>query len=492
VSASRFLEVLLEGVHLDRGGHSVLRDIHWHIRPGERWVVLGGNGAGKTQLLKLLAGEVWPAPQPRGLRRYLYRGEHYDTPLTVKDEVAYVGPERQDRYERYDHDFTALAVVGTGLYRTDIPLDALTVADKRMARAQLRTVRIARLAGRRLLSLSYGERRLVLLARALASRPGLLLLDEAANGLDVPNRRRLEAWLDGTRRSRLPWVYTTHRAEDVPASANRLLLLEGGQVRYAGVLDRRHLQDLLPVAVRRPATVARRPAPAARNAAPLVELQAADVFHEAVPLLRGVDLAVRAGECWVVHGANGSGKTTLLRTLYGDHAVARPGRVLRLGSARLPLAEFRRRCGFVAPHLHGQHLQNEPVLDTVVSGLHSSIGLNDAATLAEKQRARTLLRELGLASLAGRTLRETSYGQLRRVLFARALIRQPSLLLLDEPFAGVDAVTRRRLLEALESRVMGGMAMVMASHHRSEWPAVTTHEIELRRGRVVYAGVVRR
>lgn len=76
------------------GSNAVLRGIDWHIRPGERWVLAGGNGAGKTQLLKLLAGDVWPTPTGRERRCYRWCGERYDQPEGVKDEIAYIGPER--------------------------------------------------------------------------------------------------------------------------------------------------------------------------------------------------------------------------------------------------------------------------------------------------------------------------------------------------------------------------------------------------------------
>lgn len=495
MSDPQFLDVRLEGVHLSRDERPVLVDVNWQVQPGEHWMLAGANGAGKSQLLKLLAGDVWPSPQPPFRREYRFAGELHTQPLEVKDEIAYLGPERQDRYERYDQDFTALAVVGTGLHRSDIPLDELSEAQRDRALELLSSLGIARLASRRLLTLSYGERRLVLLARALASRPALLLLDEVGNGLDVRNRRRLERWLERSRRSRLPWVYTTHRLEDVPAGANRLLLLERGRIVHAGAFDRRRLREFFerPVeqpAVPRSAAGARRGAPEAGTA--VLELQHADVHHEALRVLCDVDFTLRAGTCWVVHGPNGSGKTTLLRALYGDNAIARPGRVLRFGEERMPVPDFRLRCGFVAPHLHSQFLQTETVIDVVVSGLHASIGLNDPATAAEKRRALRALRELGLEALADRTLRELSYGQVRRVLFARALIRRPAILLLDEPFSGVDAPTREALGGAIDAYVREGLAIVLSSHHRAEWPDAAGWELELRRGRVVYQGARRR
>lgn len=490
-NSSRYLEVHLDAIHLDRGGRRVLTDIQWVVRPGERWVVLGGNGAGKTQLLKLLAGEVWPAPTPPGRRSYLWRGETYRTPEGIREEIAYLGPERQDRYERYDQDFTAVAVVATGLHRTDIPLAPITPRDRRQALEWLDLLGIGSLASRRLLTLSYGQRRLVLLARALATRPALLLLDEAGSGLDDRNRRRLDRWLEGSRRSRMPWVYTTHRAEDVPRSANRLLLLDQGRISHAGALDEDLLRERLERPRRRRAKGVKTPRkrPDARE---VVALDAADVYAESVPLLRGIDLTVRAGECWVVHGPNGSGKSTLLRALYGDHAIARPGHVRRFGQPRLALTTFRERTSLVAPHLHALHLQDERALDIAVSGLHASIGLNDVPTPSEIRRARRALRELGLDELRDRSVRELSYGQMRRLLFARAFVNRPRLLLLDEPFAGVDAHTRELLLAVIEAHASRGLAIVMASHHRNEWPHCVTHELQLRRGRAVYCGPVRR
>src|SRR5215831_19098273 len=127
---SRFVEVSLRNVRLVRNERVVLREINWTIRPGERWVLAGGNGAGKTQLLKLIAGSVWPTPTGRESRRFRWRGETFTTPFEVKDEIGYVGPERQDKYARYGWNHTVEQIVGTGLYRSDIPLSCLSSRDR--------------------------------------------------------------------------------------------------------------------------------------------------------------------------------------------------------------------------------------------------------------------------------------------------------------------------------------------------------------------------
>src|SRR6185437_6328392 len=175
---SRYVEVRLEGVRLERSSRRVLENVSWTIRPGERWVLAGANGAGKTQLLKLVAGSVWPTPTGREVRQYRWKGELWRSPHEIQDEIGYVGPERQDRYTRYGWNHTVEQVVATGIHRTDIPLHSTSEGDRRRVVLILRRLRIEPLARRPFLTLSYGERRLTLLARALASRPRMLLLDE--------------------------------------------------------------------------------------------------------------------------------------------------------------------------------------------------------------------------------------------------------------------------------------------------------------------------
>ena len=484
------MSVELTRIDLERAGRVVLRDIDWTIRPGERWILAGGNGAGKTQLMKLVAGAVWPSPAGRGRRLYRWRGEVWRTPREVNDEIAYLGAERQDKYGRYGWNHAVEQVIGTGLHRTDIPLDPLDATDRRRIAALLTRLNIAHLAGRGFLTLSYGERRLVLLARALASAPGLLLLDELLNGLDAINRAHAFAWLERSARSQLPWVLATHRADDVPRSATHALVLDAGQVVYRGPVSGAPLDRWLDAG--RHVVAPRRRRTRSAKATSLLRMTRASVYLDGHRVLADLSMELRGGECWVVHGANGSGKTTLLRTLYGDHGVAAGGRIERVGiGPGVPLAQFQRRVGVVAPHLQADHPRELTATDVVHSGRHASIGLNEPATAAQRASARAALRSLGIGRLGDRPLRELSYGQVRRVLFARAAINRPRLLLLDEPLAGVDARTNRALLAGIGELVARGTAVVMTTHRRHEWPSCTTHELELSGGRVIYSGPVR-
>jgi molybdate transport system ATP-binding protein len=488
------LEIRLHNLNLNRGGRALLHGIQWHIRPGERWLVIGASGAGKTQLLKVVAGDVWPDASESAARRYLLDDEWHGQPADIRDEIAWLGPERQDRYERYGWNHSALAVVGTGLHRTDIPLDRLSRAEQSQCLSLLRLAGIARLAQRHFLTLSYGERRLVLLARALAWRASVLLLDEVATGLDAKNRERLYRVLQGRRLKKCTWICSAHRDEDVPPGADHLLWLDAGRVRFAGVMTARRLKQAL-AASREPQVSRHRVGVRvpARSGRPVFTLQHADVWIDEKHVLRDIDLTIRRGECWVIHGGNGAGKSTLLRTLYGEHAVATGGSIRRAGVvAGVPLDDFRMRTGLIAPHLQTDYPRYHTVLDTVVSGLHASLGLNFRATPAERRKALVALKSVDMKEFADRTLGEMSYGQVRRILFARAIVTRPRVLLLDEPFTGLSPELRAQLSAWVDARIEAGVTVVMATHYRGEWPRHTSHELVLRRGRVAHAGTIRR
>jgi molybdate transport system ATP-binding protein len=198
------------------------------------------------------------------------------------------------------------------------------------------------------------------------------------------------------------------------------------------------------------------------------------------------------GEFWVIHGGNGAGKTTLLRTLYGDHGVAAGGSIERRGiAAGVALERFRARTGIAAPYLHARYPRTATVREVVLSGRHASIGIHRPATSADRKATGRILRRLRLARWAKRPLGELSYGQSRRVLFARALVRSPRLLLLDEPFDSIDGETRRLLTGEIVRLARAGVAIVVTAHSFTEWSRYATHEVELKSGRVRYCGAAR-
>jgi ABC-type molybdenum transport system ATPase subunit/photorepair protein PhrA len=223
-----------------------------------------------------------------------------------------------------------------------------------------------------------------------------------------------------------------------------------------------------------------------------IALRGASVWRDSVLVLRRLTLTVSAGDCWVVHGRIGSGKSTLLAALHGDHGVAAGGAIRRIGHlAGAALGDFQRRTGYVAPELQAALPRQLSALEIVVAGCRGAFGLDGAVRSGERRSALHALRQAGALSLASRRLGELSYGQARRVLFARALVRRPDILLFDEPYAGLDALNRARLGALVNRIASGNHAIVIACHHRDEWPRGATHELELARGTARYCGPLR-
>lgn len=479
------VRVSLASVGVRRSGRWVLKDISLELVPGERWALLGPNGAGKTQLLKLLAGHVWPTPTGREARHYLQGTAELDL-IDAKARLAYVGAELQDKYVRYGWDLPLEDLVATGLHRSDLLLRPVSTLERRRVRTILRRAGLERLARHRFSSLSYGQRRLALLARALAPDSDWLLLDELYNGLDAPVRRRIDRLLAAARASGVSWVIAAHRAEDVPPGTRGVIELDSGRVRSQRILRAARLArlqraagELAPRRARR-ATVS---SPA--SASPLVTLRGVEVYVEGRRVLRDLDWTLHAGEHWAILGANGAGKSTLLKLLYGDLAPAFGGVIERAGHrAGTPISAWKRRTGYVSPELQAEYAIDVSVLELVASGRHASVGLVAPPTAADRSAARTWLEFFGLTALAGRRPREISYGELRRALMARALCGGARLLLLDEPLTGLDPAQRALVKRVLARLMESSVTVVMAVHHTEDLPRGITRALRIAHQRV--------
>jgi len=461
------LEVSLRGAGVRRGDRWVLRGISWELRSGERWALLGENGAGKTQLLKLVSGDVWPTPtESRAAlcqRRYCLAGDVLEL-IEAKPRIAYLGAERQDKYARYGWDLPVRDVVATGVQRTDLLLSPVTPDQVRRGTAILRACGISSLARRRFSSLSYGEKRLTLLARALVQDPDWLLLDEVYNGLDSSYRGRIDAILNAALERGLSWIVTAHRAADVPRGTTSMLELAAGRIRRIKPLRRTDLARLRePKSPRRHTATLRAPL--------LMRFSNVDLYVEYRKVLRDLNWQLRRGEHWSVFGANGAGKSSFLKLLYGDLFPALGGKIWREGmAAGTPIFEWKKRVGYVSPELQTQYARDVTLLELVASGRHASIGLVEPMSATDTAVARRWLEFFELLSVAKRRPSELSYGQLRRALIARAMAAGPDILLLDEPLTGLDSRQRAIMKRLLERLMRGQVTVVAAVHHAEDLP----------------------
>ena len=476
------MDIVLHDIDLRRGDRWVLRALSLRLEAGRRFALIGENGAGKTQFLKLLATDVWPTPSGRESLEFTADGRVLDH-AEAKRRIAYLGAERQDRYARYGWNLRVRDLVATGLHGSDLLLREPSSAERRRVAGMLRVAGLVKLADRRFLSLSYGQKRLALLARALVGEPDWLLLDEFYNGLDERFRRRIDRLLAAARSRGQSWVASAHRAADVPRGTQQMLKLRGGRLVSRGPLEdadiARLARDAREGGAAQPPRPIRRPGRRAAGAGgALLQIRGADLYVEYRRVLRDVNWELRRGEHWAVVGANGAGKSSFLKLLYGDLAPALGGLIERDGCpAGTPIESWKRGVGYVSPELQSDYDADVDLRELVASGGHASIGLAEPAGAADLGAADRALAAFGLASLARRRPRELSYGQLRRALLARALAHRPRLLLLDEPLTGLDPRQRAMVKRSLENLGRTGLTMVIAVHHHEDLPHCVTRTL---------------
>lgn len=478
----------LAGARLRAGSSDILSDLHWELRENQHWAVLGGNGAGKSSFLRLARGDLWPSGR-REARTYHLSETPRVSPVGFREHTGLVSPELWGSYCVREWNLTGLEAVCTGFWNSVLlyqkpTLEQLDRAGRIMDRLDLSGLKKARL-----LEMSLGQARRVLIARALVHGPRVLFLDECGQGLDGDSRRKLHCLLESAAGQGTQIIQAAHRREDIFSGATHALILQGGRIIKQG--PARLALDAYDKLSRRTRSgrVNIRPRSTPEDGGPLYRIRNVDVARGGRRVLHGINWTVRAGQSWAVLGANGSGKTTLLALLKGDRHPVVGGEIQRFGRGDPPdRRDIQRRTGYVSADLQARHCRAQTVLDTVITGLAGSIGLTRPPTREQRREGLDLLEQLDLSDLAARDIRTLSYGQTRLVLMARALMGPPEVLLLDEPLGGLDAGARRRALGIMEAWARGGGCLVYVTHHAEESPPSVSHVAVLQDGRMVFQG----
>ncbi|AWT60841.1 MAG: putative ABC transporter ATP-binding protein YlmA [Candidatus Moanabacter tarae] len=476
----------LDQVNVALDGQSVLRNISWRLQKGESWFVSGPNGSGKSTFLRLLKGFVGPDPNGGGRRTYNVGGEVTESSVGLDGKIALVSPELQMRYQRSDWNLSAEAVILTGFEDTDLLYQRPSRSQKQRTHALLSTYGLMSLRKSLISELSQGELRRILILRALVQSPIVLLLDEMSGGLDCYVRNQIVDLIAEVIRNGSQVVMTTHREDERVAGITRIAELKEGML-----LRKDDPKEDLPKAgfLKQP------PLPIISGikkglgslSQPIsIRIEKADVFRKGRKILKKINWVVKPHENWSINGPNGSGKSTLLRLIYGDFTPAFGGVIERIeGQCILSAQEAKNRIGLVSPDLQAAHKLSSRVIEVVASGFFSSIGLIESPTDDQWSHARGLLEAMGLTNLAEQSIAALSYGEVRLIMIARALVNSPSMLLLDEPLEGLDANNRETIRACLDLFVCQGVQVIMVSHHPGDLLDSISNFLEIKEGKII-------
>lgn len=480
MSASCVPLVACDHASVTLSGRPALTDCTFRLDRGQTWLVLGPNGSGKSTLLRLLRGDIWPDADGKGRRLFFPdTGPGRSSPLGLRHRLGLVSPERARALKRLGGHLGAADCILAGARDSLYLQGRASAAENQRVADLLARLELTHLAETPVAELSNGQLRAVLLARALMREPLALFLDEFLDGLDteasaIAGRAARAAAAGGT-----AVVITSHRPKGLPVDTAQGVILAAGRLvdsgpagevlaRYEAAQGEMPRESPTPMAPSTPAVpLASCPASPTPDL-PLVVIENASVILSGRLALDAVSLTVRPGEHVALVGANGSGKTTLLRLIAGQCHPAVGGRIERPGLAApeglTDLREIRKRVGLVSFELEAEYEKELTGLELVLSGFAASIGLYDTPTEEAVATARQWLETLGVAALADRRLGALSAGQTRRLFLARAMVARPRLLLLDEPFAGLDAPARREALATVAALAKTGVTVLAAVH----------------------------
>ncbi len=484
--SSPLLEI--ENLSVQLGGKIVLDQIGLRINHNEQWAITGPSGSGKTVLAQTIAGEHFHS----GNIKYHF----YDS---VKSQTDIVLVHQQHRFRNlsnrnefyYQQRFNSTdaedaMTVAQELAISDFGDETILPGFKAHDIPDL--MRISQLLNEPLIHLSNGENKRLQIARALLRAPQLLILDNPFTGLDADGRNILHSIIN-----RL-----------AQAGVNILLIAPPTElpscITHIAIFAKGRLVSALPKNEMSKSPTANKKHFSAVDHNILSQLkQASDEKFEYAIIMRKVNLnyggkmilhninwEVKKGERWSLSGPNGAGKSSLLSLITGDNPQAYANEIYlfdrRRGSGE-SIWDIKRRIGYGSPEMHLYFDYSANCFETIASGYFDSIGLFRKLSHEQELRVMQWMQALNMQDIQNKKLSEFSAGQQRLILLARALVKNPPLLILDEPCQGLDEEQENQFRTIVtEVCDLFNTTLVYTSHYKEQIPESVNKHLELNKG----------
>lgn len=488
---------------LIKAGSQPIKKFNFTIEQGQQWAVTGHPEEAKTSLLEVLAGRI---PVTHGSVHHHYAAgyltlpangtyrSHHDLVCLVPFHHHFRNRSNvqnfyyQQRFNSMDADDAATVSEYLSGITPKNP-DICWTADSAMALLGLEAF-----ADKSLIKLSNGETRRLMLATALVRNPKLLLLESPLVGLDAATRTRFNGILESIIASGIHVVLTTS-PQEIPEAITHVIVLENGHIAAQGRRADISLPDV--------------PVPSPRGllnggfgetlthllthngrpvAAPIVDMKNVTIAYGDKTILDRVNWTVMPAEAWALRGHNGAGKSTLLSLINGDNPQAYRNEITLFGRRRgtgESIWDIKRNIGYVSPELHQYFPKHQTALQVTLSGYFDTVGLFRQVSDTQRDNALQWLQLFGLADIARLRLAQLSPDKQRLCLLARAVIKNPALLILDEPCQGLSP-DNREFFKALinEIHYVSGTTVIFVSHYDEDIPSCVSRQITLEQGKV--------
>lgn len=449
------------------------------IRKGEQVAIVGENGAGKSMLVDLIMGKY---PLQQGSLEYDFSPSPWKEAYKNIKHISFrdtFGSSDTNYYYQQRWNSTDLE---------EVPLvkDLIGNYEESDFQRQLfELFHVDEMLDKPIILLSSGEMRKFQLTKMLLTQPRILILDNPYIGLDAATRDLLTDLLQHLAEQGIQLILVMSMMDSVPDFITHVVTVKDMKVadkmtlakynQWFSTVDRSNADKKLPENNLIPTF----------NGTEVVRLQKVSIRYGTRTILKDLDWVVRKGEKWALSGENGCGKSTLLSIICADNPQSYACDVSLFGQKRgtgESIWDIKKHIGYVSPEMHRAYSKNLPAIDIVASGLHDSIGLYVRPKPEQREICLQWMETFGIAHLADRLFLRISDGEQRLVLLARAFVKDPELLILDEPLHGLDTFNRRkvkRIIDAFCARP--DKTLMMVSHFESEFPSCIDHRLRLKK-----------
>ena len=467
--------------------------VNFTLEEGEHIAIIGRNGSGKSMFVDMITGRhpAFPDMVEYGFDEPYNNLKHItfrDTYGGDNDKTYFL----QQRWNQMEID-EETPTVGSKLEEA-FRLAGEDTAERRAFQQHIYELfHLKDLLDKYIILLSSGELRKYKLAASLFTKPRVLIMENPFIGLDAQTRDQLKELLAMLAKEQgLQIILVLAKTDEIPDFITHIVEVRDRRVLEKVAIEKFRVESLefrddysaaeeglahKSTINYKLSTINSKPA--------TINFNKVTIRYGERTILKDLDWTVNKGEHWSLSGDNGSGKSTLLSLVCADNPQSYACDISLFGHKRgsgESIWDIKKHIGYVSPEMHRSYKQNIPAIQIVASGLKDTIGLYVRPNDAEKEQCRKWLRVFGIGELAERKFMEMSSGEQRLVLLARAFVKEPDLLILDEPLHGLDDVNRRMVKDIVDRYCQNpAVTLIYVTHYQEELPRCIDHSLFLKR-----------